>query len=120
MKGDKELDRVFSIFIRRRDEGKGCISCGQRLRFDYCDAGHFIPRVHIATRWNEDNVHGQCYQCNRMQDGNEKKYRESLIRRIGIERVEELERLKHPTLKLSASDIEQLTEKYKQLIKSKL
>lgn len=120
MKGEKELDRVFSIFIRKRDEGKGCISCGQRLRFDYCDAGHFIPRTHRSVRWNEDNVHGQCYTCNRMKDGNEAQYRASLIRRIGVQRVETLEELKHKTAKFSESDIKSLTVKYKQLIKQQL
>ncbi|MFI3294240.1 MAG: recombination protein NinG [Rikenellaceae bacterium] len=120
MKREKELDRVFSIFIRKRDEGKGCISCGQRLRFDYCDAGHYIPRTHKSTRWNEDNVHGQCYTCNRMKDGNEAMYRENLIRRIGSQRVEALESLKHTISKFSESDIKSLTAKYKQLIKQQL
>ncbi len=117
MKGEKLLDKLFSVYIRRRDEGKGCISCGQRLKFDYCDAGHYIPRTHMATRWNEDNVHAQCYTCNRMRDGNEKEYRRYLIQRIGVERVEEVERLKRTTLKYRPSDIGELIVKYKNKIK---
>lgn len=105
------LDKVFSIYVRRRDVDKGCISCGQALRFDYCDAGHYIPRTHTATRWNVYNVNAQCYTCNRLLDGNIAAYRQGLIKRYGIEVVERLEKLKHTTVKVSNRDIKQLIKR---------
>ena len=46
-----KLDRIFSIFIRKRDtkEGYGfCISCGKPITFETCDCGHYINRVHMS------------------------------------------------------------------------
>lgn len=33
------------------------------------DAGHFITRDNMATRWEEENVNAQCQKCNRFQSG---------------------------------------------------
>lgn len=111
------LDRVFSIYIRRRDcrNGQGrCISCGRPIRFETCDAGHYIPRTHTATRWNVRNVHAQCRACNRMKDGNAEAYRRGLIERYGLPVVEKLERERHATVKLTENDYKTLTKFFKQ------
>lgn len=110
------LDRAFSIYIRRRDcpEGSGrCISCGRAIAFSTCDAGHFIPRTHTATRWNEWNCAAQCRDCNRNLYGNLKAYRDALIRRYGPEVVEGLERLKNGEVHLTDADYRRLTEYYR-------
>lgn len=65
----KKLDRVFSLYIRLRDSKPfnhqyfRCISCGQIKPFDQMDCGHFIGRTHMATRFDEDNCHGECRMC---------------------------------------------------------
>lgn len=107
------LDRVFSIYIRRRDcpDGQGrCISCGRPINFTTCDAGHYIPRTHTATRWNVRNVHAQCRTCNRMRDGNAAGYTIGLVERYGDGIIGELNALKHRTVKLSDSDYKTLTK----------
>lgn len=111
------LDKVFSIYIRRRDcrDGTGrCISCGRPITFTTCDAGHYIPRTHTATRWNIYNVNAQCRECNRMKDGNASNYRIGLIERYGLPVVDKLEQERHATVKLSDNDYRTLTRFFKQ------
>lgn len=113
------LDKVFSIYIRRRDcsDGVGtCISCGRAITFSSCDAGHFISRAHTATRWNIRNVHAQCRECNRMRDGNSEGYRRGLIKRYGPQIIEQLEKKGRQTVKLSDNDYKTLTDFFKNQI----
>lgn len=111
------LDKAFSIYIRRRDcrDGTGrCISCGRAITFSTCDAGHYIPRAHTVTRWNIYNVNAQCRECNRMKDGNQAGYRLGLIGRYGLPVVENLERERHTTVKLTDNDYKTLTKFFNQ------
>lgn len=56
------------------------------------NAGHYKSAGHNGSiRFNEDNVHGQCVRCNLHLHGNEVNYREGLINKIGIDKVELLE-----------------------------
>lgn len=88
--------RAFNWFIRERDKGKPCISCGVPLVAGGVgggfDCGHFRS-VGAARhlRFVEDNAHGQCKHCNKHLAGNHAEYRKRLIERIGMQRVEQLE-----------------------------
>ena len=33
------------------------------------DAGHFVTRDNMGTRWEEENVNAQCPHCNRFKGG---------------------------------------------------
>lgn len=46
---------------------------------------------HSPTRFDPDNVHAQCIQCNHYLSGNLLEYRKRLIDKIGLERVEAVE-----------------------------
>lgn len=65
----RKLDKVFSLYIRLRDSAAynyqyfRCISCGQIKPFEQMDCGHFISRTHQATRFDEENAHGECRFC---------------------------------------------------------
>lgn len=59
-----EADRVFSLYIRWRDKGKPCITCGARWKENH-QCGHFQLRGNLHTTWLEKNAHGQCPQCNK-------------------------------------------------------
>lgn len=110
------LDRVFSRYVRMRDchGGTGrCISCGRPITVSTCDAGHFIPRAHTATRWNIRNVHAQCRECNRMKDGNTEGYRRGLIERYGPGIIEQLTQKSRQTVKLTDNDFRTLTDFFK-------
>ena len=78
----------FHAFIRKRDQGKPCISCGA---YTTLQAGHFYSAGNYpALRFDEDNVHGQCKRCNYFLSGNLTEYEKNLRERIGNERVEAL------------------------------
>ena len=107
--------KVFNTYIRQRDKGLPCISCGTNS--GQFHAGHYrsvgsTPEL----RFNEDNVHGQCATCNNYLSGNLIEYRKNLIKKIGVERVEFLE-IKQPPLKLSIDEIKNLITLYKSKIK---
>ena len=87
LKGD--VQKVFNAYIRQRDEGKPCISCGKVTKLQ---AGHYYPvSTHQGLRYNEDNVHGECARCNCFDEGHLINYRENLIERIGMGRFGALE-----------------------------
>jgi 5-methylcytosine-specific restriction endonuclease McrA len=68
-----KLDESFSLFIRLRDsDHQGvckCITCGNYDHYTKVDAGHFVTRDNMATRWEEENVNAQCQHCNRFKSG---------------------------------------------------
>jgi len=79
---------VFNAWIRERDKDKGCISCGGEVNH----AGHYLSQGHHSQyRFNEMNVNGQCVRCNTFMHGNLIKYRQGLIKKIGLQKVELLE-----------------------------
>lgn len=86
----KELDRVFSIFIRERDEGQ-CYTCPNKGEIKKMQAGHFVPRQYLAVRWDEVNVHCQCYACNVLYNGQPSAYAARLEKDYGPGTVEMLE-----------------------------
>lgn len=59
-----KLDKLFSLMVRTRDSGFPCVSCGKRASFQYFQAGHFVKREILSTRWHPWNVNGECVSCN--------------------------------------------------------
>jgi len=115
----ENLDSVFSLFIRYRDVMDNgyikCISCGEVKPFGQFENGHFIPRGNLSTRFNEDNCNSQCRICNEYKSGDLVNYRHNLIKKIGNERVLELERLKNVSGKYSEQEYKSLIKKYRAL-----
>ena len=109
----RKLDQVFSRWIRARDalpNGMGrCYTCN---RYALLEAGHFVPRQHAATRWDERNVHGQCSYCNRWQHGNLWAYGLALMKQYGMQVVDDLWLSKKVAVKFTRSDINDLIAKY--------
>jgi hypothetical protein len=113
----KQAQAIFNSFIRARDVGQGCISCG--IKTGKFDAGHFISVGHggNSTRFEEMNCHSQCVQCNSYKSGNVALYRVNLIKKIGLKNVEQLESTESPA-KLSIDDIIEIKLKYKAKLKA--
>lgn len=73
----KKLDTVFSRYIRLRDCFKStgtptygvCVTCNKTVTYEESNAGHFMDRQHMATRWHEQNVNLQCVSCNKYNQG---------------------------------------------------
>ena len=113
----KLFQAVFNTYIRLRDKDLGCISC-ERLNVEEFHAGHYIATTYQYHRFNEDNVHKQCSQCNTHFRGNLIEYRKRLITKIGLCKVEYLENTKHMMLELTIPEIKELIVQYKNKIKS--
>lgn len=65
----KQLDIVFSQYIRNRDADSNgmckCIDgCGQLSHWKATDCGHFASRRCMSTRWHEQNCAAQHKACN--------------------------------------------------------
>lgn len=84
---------AFNEFIRLRDKGNSCISCG-RMHSGKINAGHYRS-VGAAPhlRFNQFNCHLQCEPCNNnnMLSGNIVEYRINLVKKIGVDKVEWIE-----------------------------
>lgn len=113
----KEAQTIFNKFIRLRDNGLPCISCGQKIN-GVKHASHYLSSGgHSAVRFHEDNVWVSCYKCNVMLSGNQIQYRRSLIKKIGVERVEWLEENGSKVKKWTIEELKELIKYYKQKIK---
>lgn len=108
-----DLQTWVNKFIRLRDKDEPCISCGRHHQGQW-HAGHYRSRGACPElRFNEDNIHKQCSVCNNHKSGNAIEYRIRLVNKIGLERVEFLERNDHPPLKWSVEEIKAQIEIYK-------
>jgi len=114
----KELQAIFNKFIRLRDKGLPCVSCGhpddgsrQRHASHYKSVGG-----NPALRFDPNNCFASCSICNNYLSGNLVPYRVELIKRIGLVEVERLEGPQEP-LKLTIPEIQELIKVYKQKCK---
>ena len=91
----KEAQAAVNKYIRLRDHGKPCISCGslpEKKLGGTIDAGHYRSRGTAShLRFNVLNIHAQCIKCNRFNSGNAIDYRINLIKKIGVKLVDKLE-----------------------------
>ena|SRR3990167_21621 len=107
---------AFSLFIRRRDNklyGGKCFTCDIN---PIHDAGHIISRRKLATKYHPDCVHGQCRRCNysdRFVPGYHDFCVSVFIRKLGLEKYQELVALSRTILHESRADIIEATEKYR-------
>jgi hypothetical protein len=112
----KKAQAVFNTFIRLRDIGMPCISCGKLLAGKY-DAGHYFSSGgHKAVAFDEDNVHGQCVHCNQHLHGNLLNYQIGIVSRIG-ERLFMVQEKAHDTRKFTKEELYEIIEIYKQKCK---
>ena len=87
-----DAQKEFNKYIRIRDKNKPCISCTTSRPSNQYHAGHYrTTKAASQLRFNEDNCHRQCSQCNNSKSGNVVEYRINLVKKIGRWRVEELE-----------------------------
>ena len=112
---------VFHEYVRLRDKGKDCVSCGQAWSNEH-QAGHFKKaELFSILRFNENNVHNQCKGCNLFNDGNEQEYALRIHLRIGKEGLKEIVRLSELDHKLNhkwnREDLKEIREKYKLKLK---
>ena len=96
----QKCQSLANKYARIRDErlGRGCITCGTKNA--KWDGGHFLPTsTYSSIRFYTLQIHKQCFQCNRINSGKPREYREAMINMHGIEWVEKLESTKNITRK---------------------
>lgn len=109
-----KIDKPFHEYIRRRDADNntgycGCISCGKKVHFTETDAGHFIGRQHLATRYDERNVHAQCRKCNRFEYGRQYEYSIALGKKLSNQLLQK----SRGVLKLTDPEWQEIYDTYK-------
>mgnify|MGYP001122444854 CR=1 FL=1 len=89
----KLTETACNAYIRARDKGQPCISCGTVNPNILYSAGHYkTVGSSISLRYNPANIHLQCLKnCNKERSGNIAEYRPRLIEKIGLRHVEWLE-----------------------------
>lgn len=108
----KKAQQAFNRYIRLRDRGRPCISCGTPWK-DNFQACHYVPAGRSGKlRFDEANVHGGCVRCNLYESGNIRGYRIGLIERIGRARVEGLD-ADHEVRKWTKEELRELAAEYR-------
>lgn len=115
----KQLDAVFSIFIRtgniNEDGFAQCCTCARWSRWEEMDNGHCFPRGNFEIRWDEINCHAQCRECNSHINGYFEVHCAYIKNRHGEAALEELEKLKHVVKPLDRNMLLEKIELYKNL-----
>lgn len=113
----KRVVEACNAYIRERDAGQPCISCGKNSGAKM-NAGHYLTAGgHPELRFEEDNIHLQCEWCNSYLSGNIARYRINLIKKIGLERVEWLEGPHEPANR-TIDDLIETRDRFKLKLKS--
>lgn len=111
----KDTQTAFNAWIRARDVGQPCISCGTTASVQFC-AGHYrtvgsCPEL----RYEPLNVHLQCNRnCNMGKSGNLLGYRPRLLQKIGAENLAWVEG-PHEPKKYTIDELKALTAHYRAL-----
>ena len=112
----KEAQQAFNAWVRARDDGLPCISCGRQHQGQW-HAGHYLSTgARPELRYTESNVHRQCAPCNTHLSGNAVLYRIGLINRIGSDAVEWLEG-PHPLPKWTPDELRAIRDTYRAKLK---
>ena len=116
----EKLDKIFSIYIRRRNainDIAECFTCGKQDHWKKLQNGHFQSRKHYSTRWHEQNCQVQCAGCNVFRYGEQFKFARNLDNTFYDGLADELHIEANKTVKLDNTDLQMLIEKYEMLIK---
>ena len=117
---DDKLWKIFSEYIRLRDADENgyctCCTSGELIFWKDCDAGHFISRRHLATKFDEKNVHSQRRFDNRFAAGNQFAYSKFIDKKYGKGTADLLELKSRQRHKIGKFEIDQLTKYYKEKV----
>lgn len=112
----KQAQQAVNAFIRERDRDLPCVSCGTMSAAQW-DAGHYRTTASAPQlRFDPRQIWKQCQVCNQHKSGNIVPYREELVRRIGIEQVEDIES-NHKRHRWTIEECKAIKAEYQQKLK---
>ena len=92
--------------------GLVCVSCQKPPLKKNC--GHYFSQGgHSNVRFDEDNCHLQCEHCNTFLSGNLLNYQIGIQKRIGAQKLRELEERAHVTKKWTIDELKEIIKTYK-------
>jgi hypothetical protein len=119
----KDADKWFSKYIRLRDSdtnGMGnCITCNRPYHWKQAQAGHFVSRRVNSLRYDERNVHLQCYACNVMEHGSQYEYARQVDLRYGDGVAAELHARRFETHKFTTGELQKIIDESKEYVKER-
>ena len=118
------LDAEMSKWVRNNWSQDGthdtCFTCGIIKPIKEMHSGHYIPRTQSPTRYDERNQRPQCPGCNTFRSGMPHVYRKNLVEEIGLDEVEDLEKLSEQPWKWDRFDLIAKIAYYKRELKEML
>ena len=112
----REAQAAVNGYVRARDAGKCCISCG-RMHEGQWHAGHYLSRgAHPELALEPLNIWRQCQPCNTHLSGNQLEFRKGLIARRGAKLVEWLEG-PHEPKHYTIEDLKAIKERFNAMTK---
>lgn len=115
------LWKIFSEYIRLRDaDANGycrCITSGRIVHWKECDAGHFISRRHLSTKFDEQNVNAQSRHDKRFAAWKKYEHGLAIDRKYGQGTAEKLLIKSKQLCKISSFDIKVMENYYKEKVK---
>lgn len=112
----KELDRVFSLFIRNRGAVNGlnqCFTCGKTFPVKQLQCGHYVSRKYYSLRWDETNCQPQCPRCNVLMHGNMPQFTINLQKKYGTSILNNLDVRKNNRFKFEPFVLKTLIANYR-------
>jgi hypothetical protein len=121
------LDRWFKKYIKlcnivtksNTEHYCKCVTCGAVVQWSKIHGGHYVNASRMATRYDERNVHPQCYQCNSQKEGNCGAYTLFLVDKYGEGVIRELQNKSRQPIKMCNATVAQLTDYYRGMVKDK-
>lgn len=114
----KELDSIFSRYIRHKHAKDGmvkCYTCSVVKPVKEMQNGHWIPRNILSTRFDEMNCRPQCVGCNMFNKGRPDVFALKLLEEYGEEKLRELQKRRNEIIRYFP--YEEKIEEYKTKLK---
>ncbi len=115
----KQLDTIFSTYIRRKNSVNDiatCFTCGKEDHYKKLQNGHFQSRRHYSTRWDETNCQVQCAGCNVFKFGEQFIFSQNLDIKFGEGTARRLHIKAQKIIKLSDAEIIEMIKRYKTFV----
>ena len=115
----KQLDTIFSTYIRRKNSVNDiatCFTCGKDDYYKKLQNGHFQSRRHYSTRWDETNCQVQCAGCNVFKFGEQFIFSQNLDIKFGEGTARRLHIKAQQIIKLSDAEIIEMIKRYKTFV----